>query len=163
MFFKNAWNADGGQMLRISFNGSDQRLIAALRSKPQAIFRVLTTKLSALMFQLQVKIVTEKLSGQTLKRQTGKLAGSIRALPTVTEGSKILGGVEGAGGPAFYGAVHEYGGTAAYQIVAVRARALRFVMDGKVVFARSVIHPPAKVRAFMGPSLDESADTIRTE
>jgi hypothetical protein len=157
-------------VLRISFNGSDERLIAALRSKPGAIFRVLTTKLSALMFQLQAKIVTEKLSGQFLNRQRGKLAGSVRALPTVQEGSKIIGGIEGGGSTAFYGKFYELesaGGTpyrgTAWTIMATKARALRFVVGNKVAFAKSVTHPPGVVKPFMSSTMTENEEMIRAE
>src|SRR5258708_4124488 len=151
-------------MLKISFlGGSDQRLVEGLRAKGPAIIQVLMTKLNALIFILQSYIVSRKLSGQVLNRRTGVLAGSVRAIPAVLEGTKIVAAVEAAGGPAFYGAVHEYGGSGAYPIVATRARALAFLMDGKKVFARSVMHPPAKVRPFMAPALEENAADIEAQ
>jgi phage gpG-like protein len=107
--------------------------------------------------------VSKKLSGQILHRRTGKLSSSVRALPTTLSGTSIIGGVQAGGGPSFYGAVHEFGGTRAYPIIAVKARALRFVMNGKTSFARSVMMPPAKIRAFAGPSLDENAEMMRAE
>jgi hypothetical protein len=67
------------------------------------------------------------------------------------------------GGPAFYGAVHEFGGNHAYPIVATKARALAFMQHGRQVYAKSVMHPPARQRAFMGPTLAENAEFIRSE
>jgi hypothetical protein len=151
-------------MLNISFkNNSDQRFIEALRSKPSRAIAVLQTKLNALLFQLSSYIVGQKLSAQVLHRRTGVLAGSVRAIPAHLEGTKLVGAVQAGGGPAFYGRVHEYGGPRAYQIIAVKARALAFLSHGKQVFAQSIMHPPAIQRAFMRPSLDENAGNIRAQ
>jgi phage gpG-like protein len=97
-------------MLKLSFNGSDERVAASLREKGPRIVQAVMRKMDGLMIELQGKIVGEKLQGQVLQHRTGKLAGSIRAIPAVQEGSSIVGTVEGAGGPAFYGRIHEYGG-----------------------------------------------------
>jgi hypothetical protein len=149
-------------MLKISFTGdSDSRLIQVLRSRPAALLRVLSVRLNALMFQLQSKIVSEKLSGQVLKRRTGILSGSIRAMPAEVEGAKITAEVLGGGGPAFYAATFEEG-CAPYQIMAVRARALRFMVDGRAAYAKSVSHP-AMYAPFMRPSLEEFTPQIRTD
>jgi hypothetical protein len=157
-------------MLRISFNGSDERLVEALRAKGPRIIQVLMSKLNELMIQLQSYIVAQKLSGQQLRRITGKLAGSIRYIPTTLEGTKIVGAVEGAGGPAWYGKLYEdtdAGGTGgvshSWQITATKARALSFVVDGRRVFARSVTHPAMSARPYMTPSLDENAADIETQ
>lgn len=150
-------------MLNISFEGTDQRVIQALEQKGPRLVEVLMGKLTELMLQLKTYIVEQKLSGQVLSRRSGVLSGSIRAIPATLEGTKIVGAVEGGGGPAFYAAVHEYGGSAPYQIIATRARALAFVMGGKQVFANSVTHPPAIARPFMSTSLAENAATIEAE
>jgi hypothetical protein len=151
-------------LLRISFSGgSDTKLTDALKKIGPKIVSVLTVKVSALMLQLSSYVVARKLSGNPLHRRTGILAGSVTTVPTTVSGGVIRGAVESSGGPAFYGAIHEHGGSRAYQIVATKARALRFVMNGKTVFAKSVIHPPAKVRAFMLPSLTENAANIEAQ
>lgn len=149
-------------ILRMAFKDPESAL-QRFKAKGPRLAQVLATKLTALMFQLQSYIQSEKLSGQVLNAPTGVLRSSIRAIPAKFEGTSITAAVEGAGGPAFYGAVHEFGGTHAYEITAVNARALRFMMNGKVVFAKSVMHPPLRQRAFMAPSLDEMAEEIRTE
>lgn len=102
-------------MLEISFDGSDKRVAIALRAKGSQILQALSRKLQSLMLQLQAKIAGEKLQGQVLQHRTGKLSGSIRALPVEQNGLLITGAVEGAGGPAWYGKLHEYGGTFPYE------------------------------------------------
>ena len=151
-------------MLRISFQG-EPRVIEGLKTKGPQIVSVLTTKLSALMLQLSSYIVGKKLSGQVLHRVTGTLAGSVHATPTERTGEKIIGGVEAAGGPAFYGRSFELGelhSTGTY-VVPVKARALSFMLDGKRVFAMRVLRKPLEARPFMAPSLAENAGSIRSQ
>jgi hypothetical protein len=150
-------------MLRISFT-NDNAVIQALRDKGPAIVRAIVNRVNEVMITLQSYVVTEKLSGQVLQRRTGILAGSIRAIPAAINGTTITGSVEGGGGSAFYGVIHESGPEqGAYPIVAVKARALAFMMDGRKVFVKSVMHPAVKPRPFMGPSQDENADYMETQ
>lgn len=154
--------------LEIKLTGGPE-LIDALEHKGPRIVQVLMSKVNALLFQLQSYIVGQKLSGQMLQRRSGKLAGSIRAVPAILDGANIVGSVEGAGGPAFYGKFFEVesaggtGGTKAHPIFAVKARALRFIWHGNVHFAKSVQHPGFAARPFMTTSLMENAEKIRTE
>jgi hypothetical protein len=151
-------------MIRIRFdNASDRKLIASLKAKAPQLIQVLTSKLTALMAQLQRYIVTQKLSGQVLKRRTGILAGSVTLIPIKVQGNRILGGIDAAAGPAFYGNVHEYGGEKEYPITAVKARALAFMVDGKKVFAKSVRHPALMARPFMSTSLAEQSAAIQEQ
>jgi hypothetical protein len=83
------------------------RLLVKLQGMSPRFVSVVTTKLRALMFQLQSKIVAEKLSGQVLHRRTGILAGSVHTLPVTTTENTISGGVASSSGPAFYGRIHE--------------------------------------------------------
>ncbi len=153
-------------MLNISFEGSDVRVVEVLQSKGPQIIQVLTTKLNQLMLQLRSYIVSSKLSGQYLKRRTGILAGSVNVVPATFQGTQIVAGVEAGSGPAFYGKFYEEisaggtGGTAAFQVFATKARALAFMMDGKRVFARSVMHPAMATRPFMTSALEEKAAEI---
>lgn len=158
-------------MLNISFvDNSDERLVEGLRTKGPTIVQVLMSKLNELMIQLQSYIVAQKLSGQKLVRRSGKLAGSIRYIPAVLEGTTIKGAVEGAGGPAWYGKLFEdedAGGTGGvphpWQITATKARALSFMVSGKRVYAVRVTHPPMAARPFMSPALEENAVDIETQ
>lgn len=115
--------------IRLSFNDSDRLLIARLNGRGNAIIEALSTKLTALMLRLQQHIVRDKLSGQVLHHRSGKLAGSIVAYPAQAEGSLLVGKVEGASGPAFYGQVHEMGGRGAYDIYPKNKKALAFFSD----------------------------------
>lgn len=57
------------------------------------------------------------------------------------------------GTAVFYGAFHQFGGTRAYEIKPKRAKMLRFRgSKGQWVYARRVMHPPLKKRAFLGVS-----------
>jgi len=68
-------------MLRIDFDGSDQRLLAYIRSRMPVLREALRIKMTGLMIALQAHIVGEKLSGQVLHHRTGKLIDSIRLDP----------------------------------------------------------------------------------
>jgi hypothetical protein len=155
-------------LLRITLEGGPQ-LVDAMQRKGPRITQVLMTKITAAMIMLSSYIVGQKLSGQMLKRRSGKLAGSVRAIPAEIEGTSIIGAVEAGGGPAFYGKFFELesaggtGGTKPHQIMAVKARALRFVMGGKVYFRKSVQHPGFAARPFMTTSLTENAEKIQTD
>ena len=146
-------------MLKLKLQGG-QELIAAMRDKPSTLLSVLSVKLNALMIMLSRYVVAEKLSGQVLKRQTGKLAASVHHVPASIEGTKVSGFVEAAGPGAPYGTVHEHGGERAYEIAAVNRKALHFVMGGREVWLRRVTHPAAVARPFMSTSLEENKSEI---
>lgn len=156
------------ELLKITLQGGPE-LVAAIQKKGPRIIEVLRTKITAAMIQLSSYIISQKLHGQMLQHRSGKLAGSIRAIPAVFEGASIIGSVEGGGGPAFYGKFFELesaggtGGTKPHAIFAVKARALRFVMGGNIHFAKSVQHPGFAARPFMTTSLSENADKIQTD
>jgi hypothetical protein len=95
-------------MFEIKFDSALRtRLLARLQGMSPRLVSVLGVKLRGLMFMLQSKIVSEKLSGQVLHRRTGILSGSVRALPVTTAGNTISSGVQAGSGPAFYAAIHE--------------------------------------------------------
>jgi|SRR5579862_1131649 len=151
-------------MFEIKFDSATRtKLIARLEGMSPRLVSVLGVKLRALMFMLQSKIVGEKLSGQVLHRRTGILAGSVHTLPITATANTISSGVASSQGTAFYGRVHETGGSRGYEVMAVKARALAFMMNGKQVYAQSVIRPPMRQRAFMKPSLLESAQSIHDQ
>ena len=153
-------------MLKISF-ASDPRVIEGLKTKGSQVVQTLSTKLTALMLQLSSYIVSRKLSGQVLHRVTGVLAGSVHAVPTAQEGTRLIGAVESSGGPAFYGRIFEMGegahGGMSTWVVPVKARALSFVVDGRRVFAQRVLRHPLAARPFMSTSLEENAAKIRAQ
>ena len=62
-----------------------------------------------------------------------------------------------------YARIQEFGGrTAAHEIVAIKAKALAFVADGKACFAKSVHHPGSVIpeRSFMRSALDDMRGEI---
>jgi len=146
-------------MLNISISNSEA--FAALEAKAERLAEVLRTKLDLVDIQLQSHIVQDKLSGQVLKHRTGTLANSIRVIPAQQEGNAIVGKVEGAGGPAWYGRLHEFGTDTPFTIVANKAKALAFIVGDKQVFAKRVTHPPFKERSFMRTSAAEMAPQMR--
>jgi hypothetical protein len=101
------------------------------------------------------------LSGPVLRVRAGVLRASVHTVPTVIEGNKIVGEIQSSSGPAFYGRIHEAGGSRAYTIMSSKARALKFITHGKTVFAKSVIHPPAMQRSFMASTLAEQSENIQ--
>jgi hypothetical protein len=153
-------------MLRISFKHGSEVFIQSLQNKGPQILRVVFTKLDMLMRQLATYIVAEKLTGNPLQTRTGKLAASVRYVPAEISGSRITFAVEAATGEAFYGRIHERGGSTFYPIMAVHRRALMFLAEGEKVFVRPpafVMHPPAKPRPFMAQSLEENRQHIIDE
>ena len=156
-------------MLKISLRSDPAKLVAALRSKPEAIVNALKGRLDAVMNMVASYIVRNKLSGQTLARRTGILAGSVRTVPAHVAGRTIQAAIQAGGGPALYAKFFEEpgvggtGGTRAHTIMATRARALAFVTNGKQVFAKSVFHPEMAARPFLRPSLLENEASIRQQ
>ena len=89
-------------------------------------------------------IVSKKLSGQVLKRRTGRLAGSINK-EVITKKDVVIGRV---GSNLKYARIHELGGT----IRPVRAKYLCFKIDGQFVMAKEVTIPK---RPYIAPSMKE--------
>lgn len=151
-------------MIRLFFaGGSDARTVESVRAKLPKILDALEVKMNELHARLQQKIQTEKLSGQVLHHRTGKLINSIRMIPAETTGAQLVGYVEGAGGPAWYGRLHETGTGNSYEIVPVGKKALAFLVQGKQVIVRRVRHGPIQERSFMRTSLEEMQPTIVSE
>jgi hypothetical protein len=139
-------------------DGSDQAVAHRVSEKGPKVFDVLKTKMDALMIGLQSHVVTDKLDGQVLQHRTGKLAASIRAIPATVEADKILGTVEGAGGPAWYGRVHEYGGT--FDVPKGRLITQIFGNPVKVPFMSKPYTMTFPTRSFMRTSLADQEQQI---
>jgi hypothetical protein len=146
--------------IKVNFSKLPEEINAELKSKASRLHEVLFTKVQALTYLLQGKIVA-KLSGPVLKRKTGALAGSVTA-QTASDGQTITGKVSVPAGPTRDVAlIHIRGRTTPYQILAVKGNALKFLLNGKETFRRSVVHPPIPSQPFMQDTLDENrADII---
>jgi hypothetical protein len=97
--------------LTLQTNFDAQAAAEQLRAKGPRAILALVNRMNSLMVRLQAHIVSEKLQGQVLHHRTGKLSNSIRVIEAHVDGTKLIAGVEGAGGPAWYGVLHETGGT----------------------------------------------------
>jgi len=150
-------------LLTITIDPSSEQVRAAFLAKGPQIVRAIVDKLNALMIRLQAHIVSDKLSGQVLHHRTGTLANSIRVIPAQLQADKIVAGVEGAGGPAWYGRPNEFGAHIPER-VPVNARALHWTSaDGESVFAMRARAFDLPARSFMGSSLDDYRSIIPAE
>jgi hypothetical protein len=117
-------------MIKISIDRTQEAAEEAIARKAAKMVPALLSEMTRLMLLLQKKIVGEKLQGQVLAHRTGKLSRSIKALKAFSDGERIVGVVEGAGGPAWYGQVHEFGGKTSYLILPKYKKALAFFPQG---------------------------------
>lgn len=97
-------------MLTLSFNGTDERVIAWLKNSFSEIAAALRIAMLQEMIAVRDVVVEEKLSGQVLKNKTGTLRRSQHESVTSDENS-IRGFVSTDPSASAYGYVHEYGGT----------------------------------------------------
>jgi hypothetical protein len=86
--------------------------------------------------------VRNNLSGEVLKRVTGKLFDTVQQQNAVSDGSVVTGSVTAGGPEAPYGIYFEEGGTGYYTIRPVSASVLAFMGEGGMIFAKAVNHPP---------------------
>lgn len=149
-------------MISGSFNGTDTRVIQALREKPAVVQDSMLRKMDSVTLRLQAYIVSEKLQGQVLQHRTGKLSQSIRQIPPEFDGETIRGEVQGGGGPAFYGRAQEYGAHIPER-VPVNAKALHWVGPSGDVFAMRARAFELPERSFMRSSLDDMRGSIIQE
>ena len=112
--------------LRVDFEASEDYYYEGSKRRGQAFLKRIREQIDIEMKKLAQYIVSSKLSGQVLNKQSGRLAASVKPLPIETVRTfDIIGGVS-AGGPDIpYAFVHEYGGTKSYTIIP-KGRALRF-------------------------------------
>lgn len=136
-------------MISADFQGTDVRVKTALKEKFPLILDLVRNKMDQLDLQLQQKIQNEKLQGQVLEHRTGKLVGSIRFIKAKVDGEVVEGGVEGAGGPAFYGRYQNYGTEREYEIVPRNKKALAFIPSGgKMIVPMNKAMIRQTIRAF---------------
>jgi hypothetical protein len=97
-------------VLTLSFNGTDERVIAWLKNSFSEIAAAFRIAMLQEMIAVRDVVVEEKLSGQVLKNKTGTLRRSQHESVTSDEKS-IRGAVSTDPSASAYGYVHEYGGT----------------------------------------------------
>jgi len=147
-------------MIRIQLVGND-RVEARFASLSQRARQSLVDAMKRQWFNLQAHVVSEKLSGQVLRRRTGNLASSINADSSFEDGgSEIVGKV---GTKVVYGGVHEYGGAVNVQ---AHTRNITQVFGRPVtpteVFVRShTVNYPE--RSFLRSSIADLSSQIRAD
>lgn len=146
-------------MITIKMIG-DTELAARFSELTPRLRAALLKKVYGLTIRLATK-VRRKLSGEVLNVRSGNLRASIHE--DLRNLADAVTGRVYSSGDVKYGAVHEYGGTIpAHDVVPVKAKALRFMLNGKEVFARRVRIPDVKMpeRSFMRSSLSEMKPQI---
>lgn len=156
-------------MISLKIISTPAALTRLRESGGSLLIAALTRKMNELMIRLQQKVV-----GDTIPRffsAAPNIASSVQFIPSILEGTKIVGGVT-AGGPRTttitkksgaevdYAAVQEYGVSHSYEILPIEKRALRFLMDSKPIFAARVLHPPLEARPYMRTALEEFGPDI---
>lgn len=152
-------------MIRIDLVGSDA-VVARFQRMPQAVRQTLSVVMKRIWLDLQASVVRTKLSGQVLKRRTGVLASSIsvggpQTASEFQETSTEITGIVGT--RVHYAAVHEYGGQKDYVIEPSSAKALRFQMGGRTVFAKRVHHKALPERSFLRSTLNDKSSQIKAD
>jgi phage gpG-like protein len=133
----------------------DREFAARLDAMPGRMREGLVRAVTRLGLELQRKVQAEKLTGQVLKVRTGSLRSSIN-----TEISQSADQVAASVGTNIrYARVHEYGVDHPW-VIAAKDRALRFELGGRVIFRRSVRHPPLPERSFLRSALREMQPAI---
>ncbi len=159
-------------MITSSFNPTPEQVSQDFIATGERVVLYLTEKINSLTLRLQQKIQRQKLEGQVLHHRSGKLSSSVRMLPARLEANAIIGVVEGGGGPAWYGRIHEFGGdfqasrhsTAKFgkgiTKTGHRSRKKRAITQ-RLMATVYTIHFPE--RSFMRSALGEMRQTITAE
>jgi phage gpG-like protein len=141
---------------------------ASLQLQAQHVTEALRERMNLNLYRLQSHIQREHLSAPPgpsdalLHQRSGRLISSIRVEEARREGGALVGRVLGAGGPAWYGRVHEFGGT--WVVPAREAVRTRLSRSGKVIGAKTFAMRSFTVtmpeRSFMRASLAELQTAI---
>lgn len=147
-------------MIRFGFDGSDVKLQTSVRAKGGEIIAALIPTMDALDTKLQAHVQKTKLEGQVLAHRSGKLTTSVRVVPAHVEGASLVGAVEAAGGPAWYGLIHEKGGSFTAQRHISHPSHLVRRKNGEKAMTGTPYTITFPMRAFMKPSEAEMRPTI---
>jgi hypothetical protein len=137
-----------------------------LKARATTLTQKLVVTINKLTIRMQQRILNRPGSPASAShRRKGWLGNSVRPIPATTDGSMVTGGVQGAGGDAWYGRLFEDGTTRAYEVMARDKKAMMFAMHGEQVLLRKVMHPAfdSSKLAFMSPVLREMEQEITAE
>lgn len=137
-----------------------EQVISNLEAKYDKLIGRLVEKVNAANEQLAEKI-RANLSGAVLNIRSGKLIGTVKAVPAEVTGGIVEGGIVVGGVDAPYGVVHERGGKRNYIITPVNKAYLAFMVDGKQIFTKLVRRQPVPKRAFVEPAKLELQSEIQ--
>ena len=143
--------------IKVNIFGKDE-LVSKYRRIAAQMPTIVTNAMQTQMTQLADYVRADKLSGQVLNRRSGTLSRSIFGTASDAGGNVIVGKVGSRGVP--YADIWENTGIQAHTIEALNAKALRFEIGGKVIFAKKVNIPQQMPRPFLRPSLRENQDKI---
>lgn len=135
----------------------------SLERKASEITGALTAKLDALVVALQRHIIVDKLQGQVLRQYGGgggSLADSIRAINATRQGSSITASICVEGSAEKYAALQEFGTSSTYSIEPKAAKVLHFLVGGKNIFTKKILHPPLREHSFLRSSLEDRKEEI---
>ncbi|OYV49372.1 MAG: hypothetical protein B7Z78_13800 [Rhodospirillales bacterium 20-60-12] len=144
-------------MLVLKFTGT-QTIIERLGAVSTKVHAKARAALDVWAAELAGYIRAEKLSGQALNRRSGLLSGSVHPLADDSPRGIVGGAGGGAGVP--YARIHEFGGTIpAHEVVARKAKALAFTVDGMELFAKRVQIPDVEMpeRSYMRSAFVEKS------
>lgn len=134
---------------------SESKVRLRLESIPRNMRKVLRGGINASVIYVASLIKREYLSGSPVHVRIGNLRRSI-----FSRMEDDLTGVVGVGKEAPYGPAVNYG-SKPHVIAAVRAKSLRFVIGGAVLFRKSVMHPGTQPTMFMQNALKASVPKVR--
>jgi phage gpG-like protein len=139
-------------MIRAFVTG-DKEVIAKLTSMPAIIANALQQEVATQTYRLQQHVQQNKLSGQVLKRRTGRLRASINT-KVEREGNRIIGSV---GTNVIYAAVHEFGFHGTVNVSSF-TRTINGVTQNVSAHTRQMNMPQ---RSFLRSSLNDLKDQIQ--
>lgn len=103
------------------------------------------------------------LNGAMLQRRSGKLYDSVMIEASQVSGDEVVGAVSAAGDTAPYGVYFNAGGKGYYTIAPKNARALAFMGEGKMIFAKMVNHPPIPHLPWFDQEIPQAKQDMRDQ
>lgn len=97
-------------MIGVTWSGTDRRAVANLVTATPRVLQALKARMDIEMQSLESFIRAEKLEGDPLRHRSGHLQSSVQAGESTITNGIVEGHIQGGGGLAPYGIVHERGG-----------------------------------------------------